>query len=64
MAERDIATHLDDRLANVVADRAVPGLEPALDPGRVASFTPGVTQRRGQAEADDGTSPNARVAVS
>jgi hypothetical protein len=63
MAERDIATHLDDRLANVVADRAVPGLEPALDPGRVASFIPGLTQRWGQAEAN-GTSPNARATVS
>src|SRR5580698_7419202 len=53
MAEGDVVTRLDDRLADVVADRAVPGPEPALDPGWVASLIPGVTQRQGQAEADD-----------
>jgi hypothetical protein len=46
MAEGDVVTRLDDRLADVVADRAAPGAEPALDAGRVASLFPGVAQRR------------------
>src|ERR1700728_4780456 len=38
VAEGDIATHLDDPLTDVVADRAVPGPEPAIDPVRVANL--------------------------
>ena len=34
VAEGDVVTRLDDRVADVVADRAVPGPEPALDPRR------------------------------
>src|ERR1700728_2010964 len=38
MAERDVVTRLNDQIADVVADRAVPGPEPALDPPRAASL--------------------------
>src|SRR5215469_715904 len=52
MAEGDVVPRLDDGVTDVVADRAIPGLEPALDSGRVANLIPGVAQWRGQTEAN------------
>src|ERR1700749_4824393 len=46
------APRLNHRLADVVADRAAPGAEPALEAGRVESLIPGLAQRRRQGEAD------------
>ena len=54
MAEGDVVTRLDDRVADVVADRAVPGPEPALDPPRVASLIPGDTSDNDELAAISG----------
>jgi hypothetical protein len=53
MAEGDLITRLDDWFADVVANRAVPGLEPGLEARWIPNLIPGITQRWGQAETDD-----------